>query len=294
METINGLIEFIYVAENNSFSAAAKALKVSKSHISKQVTKLENTLQVSLLIRTTRKMTLTDSGKLLYERSKHIFNDLDEIFSEVTKQQNELTGSLKISVAGAFAEEHLAKCFASFLQLNNKLKLEIIFTERFVNLIEENFDLAIRYGQLESSTLISKKIASRQEFICASPKYLEINGIPSLPKDLSKHHCLVGNNDTWSFNKNQKIKVSGPWKSNNGRALSIAVKEGLGIAKLPGVYVYDSIKKGELIPLLSSYTKKEQDIWVVYPQKRHLPQRTRELIDFLSDFLNKNYNDAIF
>jgi len=297
METINGLVEFIYVAENNSFSEAAKALKVSKSHISKQVTKLENTLQVTLLKRTTRKITLTEPGKVLYDRSRYFFSELDDIYAEVTQKQKEPTGTLKISVAGAFAEDHLSKCFSSFLKINSKIKIEISFSERFVDLIEENYDLAIRYGNLESSSLISKKIASRQEFICASPEYVKENGRPQTPKDLIKHNCLIGHNDNWSFskkNKKQNIKVNGSWKSNNGRALTTAVKDGLGIAKLPGVYVFDAIKSGELVSLLEDYTQNEQDIWVVYPQKRHLPQRVRLLIDFLDDFFQKNYHDIIF
>ncbi len=294
METLNGLVEFIYVAENNSFSSAAKALKVSKSHVSKQVSKLENSLQVTLLNRTTRKITLTDPGEILFERSRHIFNELDDIYSEVTRKQKEPTGTLKISVAGAFAEEYLSKCFSSFLKKHTKIKIEIYFNERFVDLIEEDFDLAIRYGQLESSTLISKKIASRQEFICASPEYLEKWGRPTSPKELIKHNCLIGHNDRWSFVKKQNVKVKGPWKSNNGRALTTAVKDGLGIAKLPGVYVFDAIKSGELISLLENYTKKEQDIWVIYPQKRHLPQKVRLLIDYLNVFFEENYKDVIF
>lgn len=297
METMIGLLEFIYVAENSGFSAAAESLKVSKSHVSKQVTRLENQLQVRLLNRTTRKVTLTDAGKVLYERSKNIFSDLDDIFTEVTQIQNEPTGTLRISVAGAFAEEYLAEIFSSFLKKNSKIKLEINFSERFVDLIEEHYDLAIRYGKLENSSLVSKKIATRQEFICASPEYISKNGVPLTPKDLIKHNCLIGHSDTWNIvnnNKKQNIKVTGTWKSNNPRALKTAVINGLGIAKLPGAYVFDAIKSGELISLLQENTKKDQDIWVIYPQKRHLPQKTRLLIDYINEYLDKNYQGVIF
>lgn len=297
METINGLIEFIYVAENNGFSAAAKALKVSKSHVSKQVTKLERDLQVRLLNRTTRKMTLTDAGKILYEKSRPIFSELDQVFAEITQTQIEPAGIIRVSVAGAFAEEYLSKIFSSFLKKYKKIQLEISFSERSVDLIEEGIDLAIRYGNLKDSSLISKKIAKRREFICASPEYISEFGKPKTPRDLIKHNCLIGFSDQWNFkinNKRQSIKVKGPWKSNNGRALTTAVKDGLGIAKLPGEYVFDAIKKGELVNLLEKYTENEQDIWVIYPNKKHLPQKVRELIDYMDLYLKNNYKDIVF
>jgi len=297
METINGLIEFIYVAENKSFSSAALALKVSKSHISKQITKLEHNLQVTLLIRTTRKMTLTDSGTILYEKSRHLFSDLEEIYAEVTQKQNQPTGTLKIGVAGAFAEEHLSQCFSSFLKEHPRIKIEMLFSERFVDIVEENFDLVVRYGNLENSSLISKKIARRKEFICANPEYINLYGQPENPKDLTGHNCLIGQNDNWSFitkGKKQNIKVTGSWKSNNGRALTTAVRNGLGIAKLPAVYVLDAIKSGELVSLLENHTEKVQDIWILYPPKRHLPQRVRLLIDYLDEFLQENYKNETF
>jgi DNA-binding transcriptional LysR family regulator len=297
METIDGLIEFNYVAENNGFSAAARVMKVSKSHISKQVTKLEAQLQVSLLNRTTRKITLTDAGKQLYEKSSHLLNQLDDVFTEITQTQKEPVGAIKISVAGAFAEEYLANIFSSFLKINTKVKIEIYFSERFVDLIDEDFDLAIRYGNLNDSSLISKKIASRREFICASPEYIKSNGTPKKPKDLTSHNCLIGYNDQWSFMNNRKkqtIKVTGSWKSNNGRAIATAVKKDLGIAKLPGVYVFDAIQKGELISLLDEYTQKEQDIWVLYPQKKHVPFKVRSLIDYLSEYLEEHHSGILF
>jgi len=297
METMDGLREFIYVAENTGFSSAAKALKVSKSHISKQVNKLENDLQVRLLNRTTRKITLTDAGRALYERSKHIFNELDDIYNEITQTQKQASGTLKISVAGAFAEEYLSEIFTSFMKENSKIKIELHFSERMVDLVNENFDLAIRYGQLDNSSLISKKIGSRREYICASPKYIEKCGMPLRPSDLTSHNCLVGNNDKWVFthkNKQEQIKVSGNWKSNNGRALTTAAKNDLGIAKLPGAYIISEIKNGELICLLDDFTNAQQDIWLLYPQKKFLPHKIRSLIDYVSFYLEENYSGLIF
>lgn len=289
METMEGLKEFIYVAENTSFSGAAKALKVSKSHVSKQVTKLEQKLQTLLFIRTTRKITLTDSGRALYERSKHILAELDDIYNEITQTQKEVTGSLRISVAGAFAENQLSQIFSSFMKANSKVKIELNFSERLVDLTTEGFDLAIRYGKLSDSSLISKRISTRREFICATPEYISVHGHPKTPKDLLKHKCLLGNNDRWEFFKNKKremIRVDGPWRSNNGRALSVAVKNSLGIAKLPEAYVIDDINSGKLISLLQDFNEAQQDIWLVYPKRKFLPQKVRVLINFLTTSLN--------
>lgn len=297
METMNGLLEFIHVAESRSFTNAAKTLKVSKSHISKQISKLEDSLQVSLLIRTTRKITLTEAGMVLFERSRHLFSDLSDIFAEVTQKQKEPSGLLKVSVAGAFAEEHLAKCFSDFLKMHSKIKIEMIFSENIVDMIEENFDLAVRYGNLTSSSLISKKIASRREFICASPEYIQKQGIPFHPEELKNHNCLLNSTESWNLNSNNKhvkLKMKGNWKSNNPRALKTAALNGLGIIKLPSVYVLSEIKSGKLISLLEEYTKKEQDIWILYPQKNHLPQRVRLLIDYLHKFLQQHYKGESF
>lgn len=297
METINGLIEFIYVVESGSFSQASRTLKVSKSHISKQVQRLENNLQVSLLNRTTRKLTLTDPGKLLYEKSRHLLNDLESIYAQVTQKQKEPTGTIKISVAGAFAEEFLSECFSSFLKIYQKVRIELHFSERFVDLVEEGYDLAIRYGNLKDSTLISKKLAARQEFICASPEYISKHGRPLKPKDLKNHQCLAGTNSKWTFldgQKKQQISVNGSLNSNNGRAISTAAKNGLGIAKLPGAYVYDDIQNGKLVSLLKKYTEREQNIWIVYPPKKYIPQKTRLLIEYLDKFFKENYKGIIF
>ena len=291
METMEGLKEFIYVAENNGFSAAADALKVSKSHISKQINKLEQKLQTLLFNRTTRRIALTDSGRALYERSKHILIELDDIYNEITQTQKEVTGSLKISVAGAFAEDQLSQIFSTFMKSHTKVKIELYFSERLVDLTAEGFDLAIRYGKLMDSSLISKRISTRREFICATPEYFSKYGKPKVPKDLLKHKCLLGNNERWDFLKNKKrevIKVNGPWKSNNGRALSTAAKNSLGIAKLPESYVSEDINSGRLVSILEEFTEDKQDIWLVYPEKKYLPQKVRVLIDHLSISLNSD------
>jgi DNA-binding transcriptional LysR family regulator len=297
METIKGLEEFILVAQYESFSNAALELRVSKSHISKQITRLEDSLQVRLFNRTTRKITLTEAGKTLYGKSKNLLSDLSLIYEEVSQSQKEPKGTIRISVAGAFAEDHLSKCFSEFLKKYRNVGIEVVFNDKFVDLIEDGFDLAIRYGELQSSSLISKKIASRQEFICATPEYLLSNGTPTTPKDLENHNCLIGQTDRWIFKtkqKNKSIRVKGTWRSNNPRATATAACSGLGIAKLPGAYVIDALKHKKLIALLEDHTEKEQNIWILYPQKNYLPQKVRVLIDFLTIYFEKNYDGVVF
>lgn len=300
METItslNGILEFVYTAQYNGFSQAAKILGVSKSHISKQIARLEDELQVRLLYRTTRQLSLTDAGKILFEKCSHLLDQLSDVRHEITKMQLGPSGTLKVSVAGALAENYLAGIFAEFLKKHTKINIELSFSNRVVDLVGENFDLAIRYGQLEDSSYIAKKLATRSEFICATPAYIKKNGAPKQPKDLIHHNCLIGQNDHWGFminNKRKNIKISGNWKSNNGRAINVALMEGVGIAKLPGVYVFAAIQAKKLVPLLNEYRETEQNIWLVYPHRKYLSTKVKVFSEFISDYFQKKYQDIIF
>lgn len=289
METINGLIEFLYVAENSSFSAAAKNLKVSKSHISKQISRLEDRLEVRLFNRTTRKISLTKVGEELYHSTKHIFSELAEVEARLSQSKIEPSGTIRLSVAGAFAEKHVASALINFSKLYPKISIDMVFSGEIVNLIDEKYDLAIRYGKLESSSLIAKKLIAREEIVCASPEYLKKYGIPKLPKELKNFNCLMGTNPQWSFRINgkvQKMNLSGNWHSNNGSALTLAALSGLGIVRLPASYVHDSIKNKKLVRILSKYELPDLGVWAVYPNKKHLPTRVRLLIDHLSEYFN--------
>jgi DNA-binding transcriptional LysR family regulator len=292
MRRWEGIEEFIQVVDWGSFSEAARHLGVSKSHVSKQVSRLEDRLGARLLHRTTRKLILTDSGKAYYERCWKIIEDLEEAEIAVTELQATPRGVLKMTVAGAFGERYIAPAIADFIQEYPKLSVDIRFTEKLVDLIEDGYDLAIRFGILQDSTLVARKIAPRRLQVVGSPAYFEKHGTPQNLNDLKKHNCLIGTMATWVFHGSEgvsEVKVQGNWHTNNGQALLAAAKKGLGITRLPDFYVTEAIEKGELVAVLEPWAEFDTSIWAVYPHNRHLSAKVRLLVDFLVKRFNAGY-----
>lgn len=199
MSRWTGIDEFVQVVESGGFTAAARALGVSKAHISKQVRQLEDRLGIRLLHRTTRRQALTEAGEQFYQRCTQLIGELDELSAALGEAQEIPSGRLRISVAGAFAERYLAPACAEFMTRYPRVQIELVFDNRIVDLIEEGFDLAIRYGELKQSDLVARRIAPRRLHVCASPAYLERHGVPTRPDQLRSHSCLVGSSDYWIF-----------------------------------------------------------------------------------------------
>lgn len=300
METIDrmqGWLEFVTVANQGSFSKAADKLGLSKSQISKQIAQLEDTFQIRLFNRTTRKVHLTDAGQIFFERTRHIFDEAETARREILNMQAEPSGELRLTVAGAFGEDYIAPFMADFLKRYPRLHIYLNFTERVVDLVSENFDLAIRVGHLHNSSLVAKHLADRKEFICASPAYLEKFGQPKRPKQLLDHNCLSTNSEPWTFEGKgglHRVKVKGNWRSNNGHANLEATLAGVGVGRLPGVYVNSHIKSGALIPLLEEYNQKATTIWLVYPHRRNLSTKVRIFVDALCEHFDRRHSETIF
>lgn len=291
MDTFDGIIEFVSVAESQGFSAAAKQLNCSTSHVSRQIAKLEKRVGCILFARTTRLVSLTPTGLSYYNQCKDLVTGLKQANEQITTQQLHLVGTLKVSAAGTFAEQQVAPALMKFALLHPELSIEIDFNSRKVNFVEDGIDFAIRYGKLDDSGLVARKLLVHPMMAVASNAYLSKYGIPQHPNDLKKHSCIISNNDHWLFeHKGQpsNIKVQGRWKSNNAHAVVNACEQGLGIAYMPQHNFLSPVKQGNLTPILNSFWRTDSHSWIVYQNRRFLPMKARLAIDYLLEYFANN------
>lgn len=277
---------FIAVVRFGSFAAAARELQVSNSHVSRLVSQLEQQLGTQLLYRTTRQIRLTDAGQLYYDSCRHLFDGLREAESLLQHHQGQPTGLLKITAATTFGDRYIAPLVNDFQLLYPQLKVQMYFSNRQVELIEEGFDLAIRMGVMRESTLIAKRLCDRREYIVGSPTYLARVSAPQTLTDLERHNCLVGTRGYWLLSdggQRKDLQVRGNWQANSGPALLDAALKGLGLAQLPDYYVDEFLADGRLVKVLDDYRFNDAGVWVVYPQQRHLAPKVRLFVDFLAE-----------
>jgi len=299
METIRWLQSvstFSKVAESQSFSEAASELGISKSYVSKIVRELEDSIGAQLLSRSTRKVVLTSFGREFLGRCRLPVGELDRMRLSAHDLSGAIGGPLRISVAGIFGERYIAPLTFELSKKYPKLEIELVFESRVVDLIAENYDLAIRFGQLEDSSLIARKIASRMEFVCASKEYLERAGFPHYPAELSGHNCLSIGSKEWVFDVDSKrvgVSISGNFRSNNPRSVLEAALCGIGIAKLPGSYVSTHIQKGELVTLLGEFSLPTSDIWIVTPYRHEMSANVKVFIKELEKVFSST-NPSMF
>lgn len=279
-----GVQEFVSVVDTGSFSGAAKQLGHSKSHISKHVKELEQRLGVDLLHRTTRTIQLTNQGLEFYHRCSQILHNLDDAEVALTEQSAELRGEIRMTVAGLFGEDFLAPIVASFLKDYPRVSVDIMFSNRKVNIGEERFDLALRSGIIEDGPYHHEEIHKYPLVTVASRRYLAARGTPETLADLKKHNCLAGTLPYWRFAVNgqcQELFIKGNWKSNNGCALVQAAKHDLGIIQVPDFYVTDS--GDALTPILENFAVRNVKVWAIYPHRQYLPRRVQLLIGYLKE-----------
>ena len=284
MESFEGVIEFVAVAESQGFSAAAKQLGCSTSHVSRQVSRLESRLGSALLARTTRLVSLTQAGQAYYQQCKDLIIGLQQANEQISSQQYQLSGTLKVSAAGTFAEQYVAPALMEFALQHPELTIDMDFNSRKTNFVEDGIDFAIRYGKLSDSGLVARKLLDRPMMAVASPNYLETHGTPSTPSQLKRHSCIIANSEHWQFENNgqsENIKVSGQWQSNNAHSVVAACEQGLGIAYMPKLNFTQSIQQGRLVPVLKPYWSQGSSSWIVYQNRRFLPMRARLAIDHL-------------
>ncbi len=288
MSAWDGIQEFLAVVDTGGFTAAAKRLGVSTSHISRQVARLEDRLGAKLLARSTRLVRLTDAGAAYHARVSDLAAGIDEANQAAAGAHADLSGRIRISAAGVFAEDRVAPALARFAQDNPKLSIELDFNSHNVDLIDQGFDFAIRYGVLTDSGLIARKLAGRNMVCAAAPSYLERQGTPRHFRALADHHCLVTNQNRWVFFEPETghpvtQRVGGRWIANNGHALRHACVAGLGVAYSPIENLEPALADGTIIPVLEAFVDKTRASWIVYPERRHMPLRVRRAIDYLLD-----------
>jgi len=284
MMSLEGIIEFVAVADHNGFSAAARRLNVTVSHVSRRVQALENHLGLQLFVRNTRKVRLTEAGADFYQTCRDALNSLEDSQNALTSKQVTLTGPLRVSAAGEFVETHVVPVLIDFVKQHEGLTLELDINARPVNFIDEGYDFALRYGQLADSRLIARKLVSRSLIALASKRYLSAKGEPTHPHDLIAHNCILTNNTTWFFQDQGNrlaVTVQGQWRSNSGRSIVQACKADLGIAYMPRSSFGAALHDPDLKPILTNYWLNDSTTWIVYENKRHLPARARHAIQHL-------------
>ena len=289
MDKLNAISVFCKVIETQSFTQAANQQNISVAMASKLVSQLEEHLKTRLLQRTTRKIVPTEAGMLYYQRCQAILLDLSEADSSISNMATSLQGNLLISVPRDFGLLYISPNLPKFIELHPNLHVEIEFEDKRVDLVAEGYDLALRIGYMQDSSLVARKISSSPMHFVASPSYLESRGTPLTPDDLEYHQGLLYksslNQVHWlstKANQIQRYKIQSKVVSNNGMALLEMTKAGLGISNSPNFFVKGALASGELVEILSEYKQKPLDIYVVYPNRRHLPAKVRAFIEFLA------------
>ncbi|WP_352309594.1 LysR family transcriptional regulator [Psychrobacter sp. W2-37-MNA-CIBAN-0211] len=293
----DGISEFVCVAEHESFTRAAKELSLSTAQVSRQISALEKRLNIKLLYRTTRKVSLTEEGRVFYQHCRGVLDGLDAAEQAVSHLQSKPQGRIKLTAPVTYGEQQLLPLVNDFMMRYSDIEVTAFLSNQKMDLIDGGYDLAIRIGKLSDSTMMAKKLSRRTNFVCAAPAYLERHGTPHSLSELSKHNCLLGTRDYWHFIENGKIdsgknadkeknlRVSGSVKYNSGHSLVDAALKGLGIVQLPDYYVQKYLASGELVSLLDDYREPEESIWAIYPHNRHLSPKIRLLVDYLSEHL---------
>lgn len=276
---------FVAVLEAGSFAAAAQRLGTSSGQASKLVSRLETELGVRLLHRTTRALAATEAGQVYFDRLRGILDEFDAVETEVRNAAQLPRGKIRMSAPLSFGTLRLAPVLADFAKAYPEISLDVHFSDRLVNLVDEGFDLAVRVGKPGDSALISRKLCQSQVIVAASPAYLAQRGRPERPEDLVGHDCLIDTNyrdpQHWSFRNGQRVAVAGRLAFSNASACMIAAEAGLGIASSPDFVLAESLKAGRLQPLLTGYQEPPLGVFALYPSGRQLALKMRVLIDFL-------------
>ncbi|WP_291075014.1 LysR family transcriptional regulator [Hyphomonas sp.] len=288
----DGIEEFVAVATCMGFKPAAQMLNVSTSHVSRAVTRLENAIGAPLLYRTTRKVSLTDTGRTVLSQCESLIRARDELFA-VVGGNTEPQGELKITCSTSLGERYISPIVRQFCQDYPKVEITLDLSNRLVDLIAEGFDLAIRTGQLEDSRLVSSRVATRQFLVCAAPAYLAANGTPDRLDDLKAHNCIIGSSSNWRFRQggqHETIRPRGNLKCNSGASVLDALLAGAGIGQLPYFYVAPHLASGDLVELFPDVRPEPEPIWAVYPQARHHQSKVHLLVDRIRAELRREFD----
>lgn len=287
---------FIRVADLGSISKAAKAENISVSVASQKIQRLEHNLQLRLLHRTTRKLSLTDEGRTLLEHGRIWIDDFLNLHQQLKKPV--LSGTLRITTSATFGEKVLTPIIAQFSLLHPELKIYLDLSDQNIDLIQHSIDLAIRIGKLKNSSLIAKSLSPNQRLLCAAPAYLQKYGIPKNLSELAAHRCILqqhehGLIDTWNFidqhGETQQLNVSGYFISNSGEGIRQASLSGLGISNHSIWHVADDLKSGKLVQILPDHQVEPTTIYAVFPHRKFIPPKTHLFLEYLLGYFQQHY-----
>lgn len=295
MDTLTRMRTFIAVVDEDGFSAAGRALGRSKALVSKYISELEDELGVRLLNRTTRKLSLTEIGHAYFHEAQTIIHQVDMLQESVQDKSGRPKGSLRISAPRSLADSPLVRTIMDFANKEPDIALELVLEDRFVDLIEEAFDVAIRITALEDSSLIARRLGSFQMVTCASPEFIEAHGTVSVPSDLHDKPCVIDSNlktrQNWTYHDQGRrvtVPVKGRVEINSLQAIRFAALSGLGYARTLQMLVAEDLKEGRLVQVLEDYEANDVGIFVVYANRRHLSSKIRAFVDYMS----KNYQKS--
>ena len=290
MQNLNDMVTFARVVEAGGFSEAARQMGVSKSGVSKSIAKLELSLGVRLLNRSTRGLSLTEIGAAFHEHCIRITEEAAQAAEVVGRLQSEPRGVLRVTAPVAFGRLHVAPAVAEYLSRYPRLKLDMTITDRMVDLVTEGYDVAIRIRREPSLHVVARELAPVRRVVCATPDYFERRGIPTVPHDLTEHNCLhythFGTQGEWRFQGaggEIVVPVKGSLRIDDDDTLAQAVLSGLGIAMLPTFIIGRELQAGRLRSVLSDYVPLERRIYAVHLPNVRLPVKIRAFIDFLQD-----------
>jgi len=288
MDRIECMRAFVATVGANGFAAAARALDVPRSKVSKQIQALEEAIGVQLLQRTTRSLHLTEAGAEYYDACRDVIASLDEAEQRARTGMGEIRGVLRVNAPMSFGLSRLGPLIPRFNELHPNVELQVVLSDQQVDPVKGGFDVTIRIASLPDSSMIARSLAPAPRIMVASPGYLAREGTPQTPKDLAHHKCLSygylqsgASLQLCNGKETQRVTVSGPLHANNGDILAQAAVAGMGIALLPNFIVERAVADGRLVPVLCDWEAPAITVNAVYPSSRRVPMKTRAFIDFL-------------
>jgi DNA-binding transcriptional LysR family regulator len=291
MDSLTDIAVFAQVVDSGSFTAAAERLSLSKSVVSKYVTRLEDRLGARLLHRTTRRLSLTEVGRVFYERSRRGLQEIEEAEAEVSRLQGEPRGILRINAPMSFGVLHIAPAIPEFLERYPELAVDMNLDDRKVDVIEGGFDVSVRISGMPDSSLVARRLGPCRHVVVASPEYLARHGRPRTPDELRHHNVITYQYQEsaleWHFRapgeKPVSVPVTGSIRMSNSLALREALLNGAGVTRTPTFVVGPDIQEGRLRAILTNYETLEVSIYLVFAQRQHLAPKVRAFVDFMAE-----------
>jgi LysR family transcriptional regulator, regulator for bpeEF and oprC len=291
MQDLRTLLIFVKVAERQSFVRAAADLGITQSGVSNAINRLEAQLGVRLLARTTRRVSLTEDGAAFFARCRQALAELEEAELVLKEARLKPSGNLRVDMPVSFGRLKVVPLLGAFRAQYPDVTLRVSFTDRYIDLIEESVDVSVRFGALQDSSLIARRLSATQFGVVGTPRYFAQHGRPKRPEDLIDHNCLAftlrdtGLARDWRFTE-RDVEITftpkGKMSFGDGAALCDAACTGYGLAQLHDYYIDAAIARGKLVSVLDKFKPKADPIWLVYPQTRHLSPKVRAFVDFMA------------